>query len=299
MRRVRDPGEGRDQRLRHLRRRGPSDGRARVRLGDRARAGGPPRARPQFPAVRHRDHGPAHRRRPRALRDSLARARGGRHHRHPDARPRISSRRALPGRGRLHPAERESLSRAAIRPARRREVGLRRPAAARSSRREHRKLQVDLPQPRGLREHRRGGHHRGRASGRPIGRWPRTPSRRRPSDRRARRASVHHRRSSRSTPPSSETIRTLPAHDPHRMYGSDSRPASSRSRRRNPRSPKPIARRPPLHRSRDRLGRAGGDGARSRRRPGPANPVAPVARRRRGHRGGASGGRDPRGGTRA
>ena len=72
------------QRRRAVLRRGAPAGRARRAGPDRAEPGHPPGVRPLVPAGRRRHHGAAHPRRARDVRDPVARAHAGRHHRHAD-----------------------------------------------------------------------------------------------------------------------------------------------------------------------------------------------------------------------
>ena len=78
--------EGGGQRHRRLDRRVAPARRRGGGAADPPQPGRAHRARPALPSRRCGDHGAAHRRRARAVRDPLARARGGRHHRHADRR---------------------------------------------------------------------------------------------------------------------------------------------------------------------------------------------------------------------
>ena len=76
----------RRQRDRCLLRRPAADGRSRCQAHGRAEPGHASRVRPHLPAGRQRDHGAPHDRRPRDVRDPVARAHAGRHHRCPRGR---------------------------------------------------------------------------------------------------------------------------------------------------------------------------------------------------------------------
>ncbi len=82
---------------------------------DRAEPGDSPRLRPLVPAGRPRDHDPAHERRPRHVRDPLARPHARRHDRRPARRPEPRAARDR-GRDRLHPRNGPALSHPAADP---------------------------------------------------------------------------------------------------------------------------------------------------------------------------------------
>ena len=103
-RRMDDPGARDRQCDRAVLRLGAPAGRARRGDADRAEPGNPPGVRPLLSVVRRGDHGAAHVGRPRDVRDSVARPRARRHHRHADYD--AHARAATAGGGdRVHPRD--------------------------------------------------------------------------------------------------------------------------------------------------------------------------------------------------